>query len=227
MKVIECINVNKSFDKDIVIKKFSYSFETGLIYAIYGRSGSGKSTLLNLIGKLEKPTDGEILYFKNGTLDKSNRTLLYRNRIAYLFQNYALIDDKTVKQNLEIALEYVKSDNKLELMEKALEQVDLSGCLNRKIFTLSGGEQQRIALARIMLRESDIILADEPTGNLDEDNAKIIFKIFNDFKAKGKTVILATHDRNLIDGCDEKIELKEEMKSGTITASETPTLKNG
>lgn len=192
-----------------VIDDFSYMFESGKIYGIIGASGSGKSTLLNMIGKLDNPTEGKIVYYYNDEIDKRSKTLLYRNRISYLFQNYALIDNKTVKQNLDIAFEYMKIKNKDEVMEKALEKVGLHNCLNMKIFTLSGGEQQRVALARILLRNNDIILADEPTGNLDHLNARIIFNIFEELKQQGKTIIIATHDMGFLDICDKKIELKK------------------
>lgn len=179
---------------------------------IYGVSGSGKSTLLNLIGNLDKPSKGNVVYYQKGEVDHQNKTMLFRKRIAYLFQNYALIDDKTVKENLRISLEYVKSTNKEELMKTALARVGLEHCLHKKIFTLSGGEQQRVALARVLLKENDIVLADEPTGNLDEENAKKIFQIFEGLKKDNKTVIIVTHDHSFLEKCDEKILLEKHKK---------------
>lgn len=207
--IVECKNISKVFGTDVILDDFSYSFEQGKIYVLYGVSGSGKSTLLNLIGNLDKPSSGEIVYYKDSKVDTSNQMMLFRKRIAYLFQNYALIDDKTVKYNLEIALEYIKSDSKEKLMEDALERVGLNGYLNKKVFTLSGGEQQRVALARVLLKENDVVLADEPTGNLDEKNVLEVVELFKELKNKGKTIIIATHDESFLDICDYKIVLEK------------------
>ncbi|OCN04301.1 hypothetical protein A4S06_11570 [Erysipelotrichaceae bacterium MTC7] len=206
--VVECKDITKSFGENQVLKDFSYRFKKGKIYVLYGVSGSGKSTLLNLIGGIDKPSSGEVIYYKDSVVDTSSKTMLFRKRIAYLFQNYALVDNRSVKYNLEIALAYDNSKNKTEKMNQVLERVGLSNYLDKMIYTLSGGEQQRVALARALLKESDIILADEPTGNLDEKNAEVVISIFKQLRDEGKTIIIATHDLVFSKISDEKIVLK-------------------
>lgn len=206
--VVECKDITKSFGENQVLKDFSYRFKKGKIYVLYGVSGSGKSTLLNLIGGIDKPSSGEVIYYKDSVVDTSSKTMLFRKRIAYLFQNYALVDNRSVKYNLEIALAYDSSKNKTEKMNQVLERVGLSNYLDKMIYTLSGGEQQRVALARALLKESDIILADEPTGNLDEKNAEVVISIFKQLRDEGKTIIIATHDLVFSKISDEKIVLK-------------------
>ncbi|TDW14661.1 putative ABC transport system ATP-binding protein [Breznakia blatticola] len=215
MMVVECKDISKSFGENQVLKGFSYKFEKGKIYVLYGVSGSGKSTLLNLIGGIDKPSSGEVIYYKNDVVDTSSKTILFRKRIAYLFQNYALVDNKSVKYNLEIALSYDNSKNKTEKMNLVLERVGLSDYLDKMIYTLSGGEQQRVALARALLKESDIILADEPTGNLDDKNAEVVISIFKQLRDEGKTIIIATHDVEFSQFSDEKIVLKSKNSNRT------------
>ena len=212
MYIVTCNNIKKSFKENVVIDDFSYEFDKGKIYLIYGESGCGKSTLLNLIGKLDKPSSGVIKYFDNSGEYKGNSTKFYREKIAYLFQNYALIDNQSVKQNLKIALEYSKEKNKEELMNNVLNRVGLKGMIDKKIYTLSGGEQQRVALARVLLKENDVVLADEPTGNLDDNNAKRIISLFSELRDEGKTIIIATHDEKFIEICDERIDLNNHTK---------------
>ena len=179
--------------------------------AITGPSGVGKSTLLNIIGLIDKPDSGEVIICNNkNPYNKEKLKLkLFRDNIGYLFQNYALVDNYTVSKNLDIALEYVKNKDKKRLKEKALERVGLLDKLNNKVFELSGGEQQRVALARLMLKEKDIILADEPTGSLDEDNRDIILKLLKQLNNEGKTIVLVTHDKAVANICDREINIKE------------------
>ena len=136
---------------------------------------------------------------------------LFRNNIGYLFQNYALVDNYTVSKNLDIALEYVKvtDKDKKKLKEEALDKVGLLDKLNNKVFELSGGEQQRVALARLMLKKNDIILADEPTGSLDENNKNIILKLLKQLNNEGKTIVVVTHDKVVADICHREINIKE------------------
>ena len=209
--IIELKNINKSYSNKYLFKNLDFSIKKGEMVAITGPSGIGKSTLLNIIGLIDKPDSGEVVICSNkNPFDKEKVKLkLFRDNIGYLFQNYALVDNYTVSKNLDIALEYVKNKNKKRLKEEALEKVGLLDKLNNKIFELSGGEQQRVALARLMLKEKDIILADEPTGSLDEDNRDIILKLLKQLNDEGKTIVLVTHDKTVANMCNREINIKE------------------
>ncbi|CAM2076883.1 MAG: putative bacteriocin export ABC transporter [uncultured Clostridium sp.] len=209
--VIELKNINKNYGNKYLFKNLNFSIKKGEMIAITGASGSGKSTLLNIIGLIDKPNSGEVSICGNkNPYDKEKIKLnLFRNNIGYLFQNYALVDNYTVSKNLDIALEYVKGKYKKKLKEEALDKVGLLDKLNNKVFELSGGEQQRVALARLILKENDIILADEPTGSLDEDNKAIILRLLKELNNEGKTVVVVTHDKVVADMCDREINIKE------------------
>ena len=209
--IIELKNINKSYSNKYLFKNLDFSIKKGEMVAITGPSGVGKSTLLNIIGLIDKPDSGEVVICSNkNPFDKEKVKLkLFRDNIGYLFQNYALVDNYTGSKNLDIALEYVKNKNKKRLKEEALEKVGLLDKLNNKIFELSGGEQQRVALARLMLKEKDIILADEPTGSLDEDNRDIILKLLKQLNDEGKTIVLVTHDKTVANMCNREINIKE------------------
>lgn len=205
--MIKVENLEKSFDNKEIIKNFNYEFLDGKITAIVGKSGCGKTTLLNILGLLDTDYKGKVLYDGVLITNESQRNEFIRNNINYLFQNYALIDNETVEQNLLLALEYEKlSKNvKREKINEALELVDLNEFNDKKIFTLSGGEQQRVALARVILKKGNIILADEPTGNLDAENTDKVMKILKKLKEDGKLIIIVTHSLSLANECDDVI----------------------
>ena len=209
--MIEIKNLNKSFKENQVFTNFNCHIKDGFMTAIIGKSGSGKSTLLNMIGLLDLDYQGDILYdninIKN--LKENKQTEFIRKNINYLFQNYALIDNETVEQNLLLALAYEKisKKEKLDKINQVLAKVGLDNFNDKKIFTLSGGEQQRIALARTIIKTGNIILADEPTGNLDEENKNQVLKILKELKDLGKTIIIVTHDLSIAHECDEIIKL--------------------
>ena len=205
--MIKVENLEKSFDNKEIIKNFNYEFLDGKITAIVGKSGCGKTTLLNILGLLDTDYKGKVLYDGVLITNESQRNEFIRNNINYLFQNYALIDNETVEQNLLLALEYEKlSKNvKKEKINEALELVDLNEFNDKKIFTLSGGEQQRVALARVILKKGNIILADEPTGNLDVENTDKVMKILKKLKEDGKLIIIVTHSLSLANECDDAI----------------------
>ena len=174
-----------------------------------GDSGVRKSTLLNMIGLLERPDSGSLTICgeENPQINSKTTTLLQRNILGYLFQNYALVDNMTVNQNLDIALEYRKVKNRKLAKKQALERVGLSGKLKNKVFELSGGEQQRIAIARLMLKPCEIILADEPTGSLDDNNRDIVIGLLKEFNEQGKTIIIVTHDKVVSGVCERVVQL--------------------
>ncbi len=179
--------------------------------AITGKSGSGKSTILNMLGLLEKPDSGIVQVYseKNPPVGSGRANRLRRNAISYLFQNFALIDHATVDDNLEIPLIYAKLNRKekQEMKQSALERVGLNISLKQNIHELSGGEQQRVAIARILLKPCELILADEPTGSLDADNRNEILAILQGLHQEGKTIIIVTHDDVVAEACSRIIRL--------------------
>lgn len=197
---------------DYVLKDISYNFETSKTYAIKGRSGSGKTTLLSLISGLEKKYEGEINY-KDKSLSKMNLDNYRSNNVGIVFQSYNLLPHLTALENIILSMDIskVKVDDKKKLAKKLMEQVGLStNMADRRILKLSGGEQQRIAIARSLSYNPEIILADEPTGNLDKDTESDILKIFNDLAHKhNKCVIIVTHSENVCDLVDEVYELNK------------------
>ncbi|MNW45227.1 Glutamine transport ATP-binding protein GlnQ [compost metagenome] len=187
-------NLSKSFDDKSLFTNFNLVIETGDFVIFSGPSGCGKTTLLNMIGAIENIDKGTIRIDDIDIKNKKNHLKYFRTKVGFLFQNFALVDNKTVKDNLGL----IRKDSKTDLsITEALEIVGLKDKLNKKVYTLSGGEQQRVALARLMLKKCDIILADEPTGSLDKDNAEVVLNILKKFNQDGKTIILVTHDEQI------------------------------
>lgn len=205
--VIKIKNIKKSFDNKIIFCNFSENIFKNEIVAIVGKSGSGKTTLLNMIGGLEKIESGEI-YINNLRVIGKNKIELYRNQVSFLFQNFALVDEWTVEKNLKIALTFKKREKGSSEILKVLKMIGLEDKLKEKIYKLSGGEQQRVALARIYLQDNPVILADEPTASLDKENRDLVFSLLRKLqKEKGKTIVIVTHDQELANFCDRVIEL--------------------
>lgn len=211
MEIIKLNNVSKSYGTSKILNNFNCSIQQNEMVAITGNSGKGKTTILNLIGCLDKPDDGEIIIdgISNPWTRKKNTLDLFRYKIGYLFQNYALVDNQTVSKNLDIALEYCKKKpkEKEDLKISALNKVGLVDKISCKVYQLSGGEQQRIALARLFLKESKIILADEPTGSLDAENRDNILNLLKELNDSGKTVVIVTHDNYVADFCDRTLTI--------------------
>ncbi|MGE1218353.1 bacteriocin ABC transporter ATP-binding protein [Bacillus toyonensis] len=206
---IELKNISKKYENKQVLDNFNLVVNKGEMMAITGQSGTGKSTLLNIVGLLEEPDCGDVIIqgIENAWKSEKKQIELFRYTIGYLFQNYALIDNETVSKNLDVALEYVKLPNKDDKKKEVLEKVGLLDKLNSKIYQLSGGEQQRIALARIMLKKNDIILADEPTGSLDEVNRDQVLSILKSLNNEGKTILIVTHDPEVSKICTNVVTL--------------------
>lgn len=205
--------ISKKYVDNEVFKDLHYNINQNDMVAIVGVSGCGKSTLLNILGLLDDDYVGSI-YYDEVNIKKmklKDKEKYIRNNINYLFQNYALIEDDTVLNNLLLALEYEKisKQEKRKKIADVLKEVGLSGYENKLVYTLSGGEQQRVALARIMLKKGDIILADEPTGNLDDKNKEAVISILKKLKELGKTIIVVTHDMSLAKSCDCIMELEK------------------
>lgn len=211
MEVIKLNDISKSFGDKIVFNKINLSIESGDFVCITGGSGKGKTTLLNIIGLLEKPDSGtvNILECKNPSLGSKRGVDLLRNHISYLFQNYGLVESETVEYNLNISARFanLSKEDKKEKINFALNSVWLSEVKNKKIYQLSGGEQQRIAIACILVKPTDIILADEPTGSLDSKNRDLIMDLLKKINKTGTTVIIVTHDEAVVKCGNKKIEL--------------------
>lgn len=196
-----------------VFENINYEFEEGKMYAIKGKSGSGKTTLLSLITGLEKCTEGQILY-DDKNLKKMNLDRYRNTDIGIVFQSYNLLPRLTAIENIMISMEIskVKVKNKKEKALELMKSVGLSEeHAKRKILKLSGGEQQRIAIARSLSYNPKIIIADEPTGNLDKDTEAEILKIFKHLaKDENKCVIIVTHSQNVCNCADIVYELNKE-----------------
>ncbi|MCI9131240.1 putative bacteriocin export ABC transporter [Thomasclavelia cocleata] len=209
--MIKINNLSKKYNDNQIFKNFNCEINENEMVAIKGMSGSGKTTLLNIIGLLDNDYKGNIIIsgVDVSNLNRKKREQFIRENISYLFQNYALIDDESIKDNLMLALEYVKMNKteKKDLIKKTLKKVGIEKDINEKIYSLSGGEQQRVSLARTLLKPSKLILADEPTGNLDESNRNDIIKILLEMQKKGKTIIIVTHDNVVAQNCNTVIEI--------------------
>lgn len=190
-KMIEIQKLSKSFGSKTLFQDFNLSIEQGEYVVFSGASGCGKTTLLNMIGSLENYDSGHILVDGLDIGNRKNQQKYLKEKVGFLFQNFALMEDKTVMENLEIVK---KSNRSAVSIEEVLEKVGMEGSQSSKVYTLSGGEQQRIALARLMIKKCDIILCDEPTGSLDRENGKKIMDLIMGMNQSGKTVILVTHD---------------------------------
>lgn len=199
MQKVVLENINVRFGMKEIFNGLNMEIAENEFVCVVGESGSGKTTLLNIMGLLEKPTSGniEICGIKNPGLNTRKGIRLLREEISYLFQNYGLVENETVKYNVKMATRFLKIDKKKreEKIEETLDKLGLLELINEKIYCLSGGEQQRVALAKIMIKPSSIILADEPTGSLDVGNRDTVMKILKKINlVGGKTIVLVTHD---------------------------------
>ncbi|HHK5548827.1 bacteriocin ABC transporter ATP-binding protein [Bacillus thuringiensis] len=206
---IKLDNITKNYGDKYIFQDFNLDIYKGEFIGIIGKSGSGKSTLLNIMGLLDEPNQGRVLIQGNDNAYR-NKRLFFRNTLGYIFQNYALMDNETVGANLEVALKFQKKTKleKRDLMNGVLTQVGLSCSLKTKVYTLSGGEQQRLAVARILLKKCDVILADEPTGSLDKENRDQVINLLKKLHSEGKTIIVVTHDMDLQNLFSRVVELK-------------------
>lgn len=211
MEIVKLDNICQEFKGNKVLENISFSIQEGEMVAIMGKSGAGKTTLLNIIGLIAKPSSGKLYLFNEQSVDINDKKsmLLRRHNIGYLFQNYGLVEDETVKWNLNIALEYKKLSKKERdhKIKEALNMLNLEHLMKKKVYTLSGGEQQRIAMLKLYLQESRLILADEPTGSLDEKNRDVILQMLKNFNNEGKTIIIVTHDKYIANACSRVINL--------------------
>lgn len=206
--MIELKHIRKVFAEKEIFSDFNYTFQAGVSYALIGESGSGKTTLLNIIGKLEDFDVGQVS-IENTPLSRIKEKDYFRHYISYLFQNYGLIEQQSIKDNLELAFvgQKLSTKDKVTRMQNVLNQVNLSVDLNRKIYSLSGGEAQRVAIAKTILKNTPIILADEPTASLDERNSQEIMDLILSLQTKDRCIIIATHDPTVYNRVDTVIKI--------------------
>jgi putative ABC transport system ATP-binding protein len=203
MSILETRNIKYSYDdKKAVLRNVSTEFEVGKIYAILGPSGCGKTTLLSLLGGLDSPSDGQVL-FEGENIEKNGLSLHRKNNVAFIFQSYNLIDYMTPAENVALTSKLPP----LPILERLGLTKEES---KRNVLKLSGGQQQRVAIARALASDAKVILADEPTGNLDEDTAVEITAILKECAHQmNKCVIIVTHSNDLAKQVDVVLRLKK------------------
>ena len=214
-EIIKLSRISKKFVRAnkniIVLKNINLKINSGELVSLTGPSGSGKSTLLHLIALLDQPTSGEV-FFKKKNFSKSTdgeKDLVRRKGISIIYQQNNLLSDFTALENVTIPL-VIQGYNWRDAIKKAnkiLSSVNLSNRVNHFSSELSGGEQQRVAVARALITEPDLILADEPTGSLDRKTSNEIFSLFSKLKSKNRAILYATHNRELANKADYKLNI--------------------
>lgn len=210
-EIVSLSNIQKKIQGKPIFSINAFTVNKGDFVTIKGVSGSGKTTLLNILGMNDTVSSGEYLFegVETAKLKAKEKLKIKRNKISFLFQDFGLVEEETINFNLEIGLKYSKLSRKEKVKQKkeALNAVNLSKKLSTSISSLSGGEKQRVALARIILKPSILILADEPTGSLDSLNRDIVTDILFQQSIEGKAVIIVTHDEELAKKGNKSIEL--------------------
>lgn len=213
-------------DEDIkVLKEINFQVETGEFVGIMGKSGCGKTTLLKTLGMIDKPTEGKIYFMSEDTSELYGDKLaeIRNQKIGFIFQDFYLMDSLSVEEN--IMLPMIIGREKIQYMQKRVrefaEKFEISNLLKKNSYELSGGEKQRVAICRALVNNPDLVLADEPTGNLDSKSGKIVINALNKISTEyQKTIVMVTHDPQMASYCDRIILLKdgkilEELKKGS------------
>ena len=193
--MISLKNICKSYGEKTLFDKLNLDIGDGEFVVFAGKSGCGKTTLLNMIGGLEKPDNGTVLVDGKDIFKRNNMRKYFTETVGFLFQNFALVEDETVIKNLEYVQKKFRDEKS---SDEILNYLGLLDKRNTKVYKLSGGEQQRVAIARLMYKKCKIILADEPTGSLDSENARLVMKTLHDLNDLGKTIVLVTHSEKII-----------------------------
>ena len=204
MVIISLKDVNKKYDSNFILKNVNLDIEDSKIYVIKGESGVGKSTLLNILGLLDKPTSGNIEI--NGkivnNLKDDELSEIRMNTLGFVFQSFYLNNNLKAYENVEVAMYINKKFSKKEIENRAENLLEILGLSDKKMSfpnELSGGEQQRVAIARALANEAKCILADEPTGNLDKNNEKIVLDCFKNLANDGRTIVIVTHSDSVLE----------------------------
>jgi len=206
-------NMTKTYKDKIIFQNTNFKAESGEIVLLMGKSGIGKSTLLDIIAGIKRFDTGDYYYLNEKISPKDDEKMsAFRNKtIGYILQDFALIDEYTVMENIMLPSLYnsnVKRERIAERAKKLAEQFDLLEVINKKVKNISGGQKQRVAIIRSLILNPPIILADEPTTNLDLENFELVMKMFKSLKAEGKTIIIATHDERILDISDRTYKIE-------------------
>lgn len=217
MDIIRFENLSKIYGKSenklYALKNVNINIKQGEMVAIMGPSGSGKSTLLNIIGFIDEPTEGKY-FLRDLELSELHKNMLYKIRnkeIGFVFQYFALLKEYSVLDNVILPLSYRKMSrsNCRKIALEYMEKLGIKDLWNKLPSELSGGQQQRVAIARALVGNPEIILADEPTGALDQKTGEDIMKVLSEINASGKTVIIVTHDINIASYCSRTIDIRD------------------
>lgn len=212
--MIQLKHITKKYDNNtIALNDVSLKIDAGEMIAIMGASGSGKSTLLNILGCMDNATSGEYIYDGTNVEKLSDKQLhnFRRDHISFVFQNFALLDDYTAYENVEIPLiaKGVPKRKRKTVINEMLERLGVGDLAKKFPTKMSGGQQQRIALARAFASGNELILADEPTGALDRNTGITLMNTLCEFNKNGKTIVIVTHDKNVADFCSRVIYLED------------------
>ena len=208
--ILQCVHVSKTFLPGNVqaVKGATLSFEAGT-HIIMGKSGSGKSTLLHILGGLEKPTEGKVLYEGEDIYRELDMEALRREHFGFIFQAYNLIPEINVRDNILMPA-YIAGKKRQARLDELVDALDIRNKLKQMPETLSGGEQQRVAIARALINSPRIIFADEPTGNLDEENKEVVMEMLAESCRKyGATLIMVTHDSDQLSYAEHSYYMKD------------------
>jgi putative ABC transport system ATP-binding protein len=214
--ILEVNNLNKVYNEKKenevrALKNISVSFEKGKMYGIVGKSGSGKTTLLNLLGQMDKPSSGEIIFKgENVSAFDEKKQAEFRNKeVGYVYQDFQLIDELTAEENIILPNLIGKKKIDRKRIDALAKELGLTNRLGHLPSEMSGGQKQRVAIARALINEPSLVLADEPTGNVDQKTSNDIMMIFDMLKEKGMTIIIVTHDMDVAKKCDRIIEIAD------------------
>ncbi len=213
MSLLEVKDITKSIGQEEILRGISLSVKKGEFVSVVGASGSGKSSLLYILGLLDRPTGGEV-YFEGKRVDfedEKSLSILRNTKMGFVFQFHYLLPEFTLLENVMIPMlkAGVDKDRAKERALEFLRRLGLGGKENRKIYQVSGGEMQRAAIARALANEPELLLADEPTGNLDSKNTYRVMEIFQEINAQGKTIIMVTHELELANMTKRIVEMRD------------------
>lgn len=225
MEVLKIEDLVRNYGKIEVLKKLNFKVEQGEFVGIMGKSGCGKTTLLKTLGLIDRPTDGKIFLMGEDTsqMGGNHRADLRREKLGFVFQDFYLMDSLSVEEN--IMLPKILGKEKLETMTKLArqyaEQFEIEPLLEKQPYELSGGEKQRVAVCRALINNPDLLLADEPTGNLDSKSGSIVIDALTKInKEYGKTIVMVTHDPHMASYCSRIVLLKDGMILDTLCSGE-------